>query len=138
MMRKLAIACLVLVASMAVLYVSLNTIYNKNSAPADAIVDSIRLRTEQYRSDVQAGLFNYDTERSILSTKIQEYESLTQWAIRPHVKARYEEARAEAEATLAGLEHSKAEAAQFQLQAEDAAARAMSEMLENQRRNSAN
>lgn len=134
MLKKLLIAGAGLIVLLAVVYAGLNTMYNNNTAPAERILDSIENSTRNYYSQVQAGTFNYDTEQSILNTRILEYKQLTQWAIRPHVRNQYDEIVAAAEKALADAQESELSSQQSQQEGEARAAAAMQEMLENQRR----
>jgi hypothetical protein len=134
MLKTLLIAGAGLLVLLVVLYVGLNTMYNNNTAPAERILDSIENSTRNYYSQVQSGNFNYDTEQSILNTRILEYKQLTQWAIRPHVKNQYDEIVAAAEKALADAQASVASIQETQAEGEARAAAAMEEMRENQRR----
>ncbi|MBX3415204.1 MAG: hypothetical protein KF708_21140 [Pirellulales bacterium] len=134
MLKKLLIAGAGLVVLLVVLYVGLNSIYNKNTAAAERILDSIDSSSHSYYGQAQSGSLNYDTEQSILNTRILEYKQLTQWAIRPHVKARFDEVCAAAEKALTNAREMQAYMQQGQEDGEARATAAMEEMLENQRR----
>ncbi len=134
MLKKLLIAAAGLLVLLVALYAGLNSMYNKNSAPAERILESIESSSRNYYGQVQSGDFNYDTEQSILNTRVGEYNQLTQWAIRPHVKSRFDGILAEAEKALLEAQSQELASQQARDEGEASAAAAMQEMLENQRR----
>ena len=116
------------------IYAILNSIYNKNTAPAERILESIENSTRNYYGQVNSGSFNYDTEQSILNTRVLKYQQLTQWAIRPYIKRTFDGVLAEAEEALARAHDMELSSQEARKEGEARAAAAMQEMLENQRR----
>lgn len=100
MLRKLTIGVAGLLVLLVAIYAVLNSICKQNTAPAERILESIENSSRNYYGQVQSGGFNYDTEQSILNTRVLDYQQLTQWAIRPHVKRRFDGILAEAKKAL--------------------------------------
>ena len=133
MLKTILITVVGLLLLLVALYAGLNTMYNKNSAPAERVLNSIETSARNYYGQVQSGEFDFNAEQSILNTRVQEYQQLTQWAIRPHIKRRFAEVLVEAEKSLAGAQNFEKSSQQARAEGEAAAAAAMQEMLENQR-----
>jgi hypothetical protein len=134
MLRKLTIGVAGLLVLLVAIYAILNSIYNKNTAPAERILESIENSTRNYYGQVQSGGFNYDTEQSILNTRVLDYQQLTQWAIRPHIKRRFDGILAEAKKALASAQEMELSSQQARKEGEATAEAAIQEMRENQRR----